>query len=61
MHEMCVGCHMEQAEVRNRPNLEQCATCHGVMARDFVDADLKSYDRQLRGKQMVLPVMDEDK
>ncbi|MBD3166275.1 Ni/Fe-hydrogenase cytochrome b subunit [bacterium] len=56
MHDMCIGCHMEQAEVRNRAGLAQCATCHGTMAQEFVDADLKSYERELRGKGVILPM-----
>jgi Ni/Fe-hydrogenase subunit HybB-like protein len=34
MHIMCRDCHQKEAGLRNKPGLDECITCHGIMPEE---------------------------
>lgn len=58
MHDLCIGCHRDEAIMVNRPELPLCVTCHKD-TRDYVDnADIAPRYRRPLGKRVVVPSAD---
>ncbi len=54
MHQLCIGCHADMAQMTDRPDIARCATCHN--GEDYFAAQgLPERPRRRAGKRLILP------
>ncbi len=55
MHRLCIGCHVQKAREKNKPEMSRCAWCHKEK-RNVVDASGIRREQDFVGRSVVLPV-----
>lgn len=59
MHKLCVSCHkIKLTEMKDKPNLANCATCHASELPEKFTNDLKWETSMPHFNQVILPVTD---
>jgi hypothetical protein len=54
MHRLCIGCHVQKAREKNKPEMSRCAWCHKEK-REVVDASGVRGEQDFVGRSVVLP------
>ncbi|MGP8242989.1 MAG: NrfD/PsrC family molybdoenzyme membrane anchor subunit [Bryobacteraceae bacterium] len=54
MHRLCIGCHVQKAREKNKPEMTRCAWCHKE-THDVVDAPGVPRPEDFVGRNVVLP------
>jgi Ni/Fe-hydrogenase subunit HybB-like protein len=55
MHRLCIGCHIQKAREKNKPEMSRCAWCHKEK-RNVLDASGVRNEQDFVGRGVVLPV-----
>ena len=54
MHRLCIGCHVQKAQEKNKPEMTRCAWCHKEK-RNVSDASGIRREQDFVGRGVVLP------
>ena len=59
MHKLCVSCHIVKSkEMKDKPNLAQCSSCHSTAPPDKILANLKWETTLPHFDRVILPDID---